>query len=109
MALARRLVSSLRSFDLKAKSAAADTLLETYNDDWREYKKSENGRMIDVSDPELSASEFSERLRLDWITIEQPDFFEMGYSSGRLFAGHSVLVRSFNGEQFTDLNVQLFG
>ena len=107
--LARRLVSALPSFDLKGKSAASAELLDTYNDDWREYQMAENGRMIDVTGPALSLSEFMGNLRLEWIAIEQPDAFQMGYNSGHLFSGHSILVWSFDAEQFTNISVQLFG
>lgn len=106
---ARALVGSAQQHDRSARDVAAVDLLDTYNDNWREYQEIESdGAAVDVSNPELSAEEFVNRLILVAVHIWGENRCEFFYNDGGLFWGHSVVVTTRDaGATWTD--AQLFG
>ena len=110
IALARALVSSIAVFDRKARVAAATSLLGDYNDSWREFEKArEDGTFATVSSPQLTESEFMARIDLEAVEITGSELCCLWYADNGLFAGHSIMVTSFDGAAFSDLQATLFG
>ena len=106
---ARALVGSVQQHDRCARDVAALELLETYNDNWREYQEIEaDGAAVDVSNPELSTEEFVQRLGLEAISIWGENRCELFYNDGGLFWGHSVVVTTRDAGA-TWIDAQLFG
>ena len=108
--LARVVVTALERIDEKARQAAARDLLANYNQNWREYQRADGkGGFIDVSDPELTEEQFSSRIPLTSVSITGSKTCCLGYDDRNLFLGHSIFVTSFNGIEFSDVYVELFG
>lgn len=108
--LAEKAVAALSELEAKAKLVAVRDLLTTYNEDWRHYGiVGENGSSIEVHDPELSSAEFQARLGLKGVTVTGSANIELCFSDGGMFAGHSVMVTSFDGIQFGNTYADLFG
>src|SRR4051812_46946572 len=65
---AARAVSGLQDIDRKARDVAARNLLSSYNENWRHYGRATgDGTIVDVHDPELTASDFKIRLTMTCI------------------------------------------
>jgi len=110
IALAHALVGSLATFDEKARQAAALELLSSYNENWREFERArEDGTFVTVSNPQLSESEFIARIQLQSLEVTGKDIFCLWYNDDGLFAGHSIIVTSLDGEKFSDVHASLFG
>jgi hypothetical protein len=107
--LARDIVREISKYDLTAREFAAKHLLEEYNEDWRKYQKEdEHGNMRDVINPVLSPEGFKERISLNAIGITGDSLWDLYYDDGGLFAGHSIIVTSFDGLAFSDIVATLF-
>lgn len=107
--LARELLFSFQETNKKALSTASDSLLETYNYNWREYSEmGKDGRLEDVSKPELNSLDFEAIIKISTVSIIGP-MVEFLYSDNGLFTGHSIVVTSFDGLKFSDTNAELFG
>ena len=103
-------VSSIEMLNPKFMSAAAVSLLNSYNEDWRHYSRSDGkGGSTDVHEPELTSEGFIARLKLVSISITGSELCCFGYDCAALFWGHSIFVSSFDGEGFSDLHAELFG
>ena len=110
LATARGLVSSLADVDRKAKEAAADKLLDKYNNGWRTYDEvAEDGTLVNVENPVLSGEEFMARLSLYAVNVTGKDTCDLFYNNEGMFWGHSIVVGSFDASHFADIHVQLFG
>ncbi len=110
IASALRAVEAITELDRLARDVAAAKLLSEYNSSWRHYSRADGrGCSVEVTDPELSELEFRSRLTLSWLGALGATCYEFGYDDDRMFAGHSVVVISFNGVHFTDSHAELFG
>jgi hypothetical protein len=108
--LARVVVADLEHIDEKARQAAARDLLSNYNKNWREYERSDGkGGFIRVSGPELTEEQFSLRIKLNSLSITGSKSCCFGYDDGELFWGHGIFVTSFDGIEFSNVHVELFG
>ena len=63
-------------------SFAVERLLTLKNDSW-----------LDDEEDEVTAAEFSSRLRPEGVTVYQDGQFEFFYSDGDLFWGHSIQLK----------------
>jgi hypothetical protein len=108
--LASKVVVALKHIDEKARQAAARDLLAEYNQDWRKYQRGDGkGGFISVSDPALTEEQFNSRIALTSLSITGSNLCCLGYDDGNLFAGHHIFVTSFDGLEFSDIHVELFG
>lgn len=106
---ARKLLASIQEMNQRALSIASENLLDSYNESWREYSEmSKDGLYEDVSNPELKPSEFEANLKISSVSVIG-QMVEFLYSDNGLFAGHSVVVTSFDGLNFADTTAEIFG
>ncbi|MEM8982126.1 MAG: DUF2262 domain-containing protein [Pseudomonadota bacterium] len=94
--LARKFLLNLAEYDAKARATAAEKMLKTYNETWRQE-----------DEPLLTKAQFTERLTLvhvSFLGVESVDFM---YADDGMFGGHSLIPQSFDGETFT--YVQMYG
>ncbi|MCI0643189.1 MAG: DUF2262 domain-containing protein [Gemmataceae bacterium] len=108
--IAADVITRLEELDNVAKRIIVADLRDCYNSAWSEYDEvQEDGSLKTVSNPQLSESEFEKKLSLigvDVIGNSGVDFF---YDDSGLFAGHSVVVISLNGTDFSDARAEFFG
>lgn len=110
MGLASSAVDALGELDSLARQVAAKKLLPEYNSSWREYiRVGLDGRDVAVSEPVLGERDFISRLMLTSVEATGDSCLTLSYDDGHMFAGHSVIVTSFDGVQFTDAHAELFG
>ncbi len=94
--LASTIVRSVREYDAAGKTIIARDLRATYNNAWNESG-------------DLSEGEFKSRFSLDAIKVIGPELVELWYRDSGLFEGHSVLVSSLDGADFSGARAELFG
>jgi hypothetical protein len=110
LALARATVDAFDGLEAKAHRAATDGMLSKYNQVWRHSTVADGkGGLKDVSDPELTADEFAERLILKQVWIDADNKLTFDYYPGDMFWGHGILVHSFDGVAFSDVHVEMVG
>jgi hypothetical protein len=110
MALAAEIVGRLSEFDRLAKMVAVADLRETYNNGWNEYDEAqEDGSLKTVTNPQLSEAEFEEKLSLNTINVCGNRMIDFFYDDEKMFWGHSVVVNTPNGIDFTEAHAELFG
>mgnify|MGYP000299918921 CR=1 FL=1 len=108
--LAADVVSRLKDLDRLAKQIAVRDLRETYNDGWNEYDEAqEDGSFKTIVNPTLSETEFEAKLSLRDVNVAGDQMIEFFYDDERMFWGHSVVVCSLRGTEFTDAQAELFG
>ncbi len=108
--LAVEVVRRLPQLDKVAKSVAIAELRERYNNGWNEYDEvQEDGSVETVSHPQLSKLEFEAKLSLRAINVTGDQLIDFFYDDERMFWGHSVVVTSLTGVEFSDARVELFG
>jgi len=110
LALARLVVVALPEIDRKGKAGAADQLLSEYNESWRQFIRADGqGGFVEVSNPAIAAEEFKTAIRLASVTIIGDEMAQLIYDDGALFAGHAIVVASFDGATFADPHATLTG
>ena len=108
--LAVEVVKRLPELDKLAKQVAVSDLRQTYNNGWNEYDEvQEDGSLRSVSNPQLSEAEFEAKLLLTAINVTGDQMVEFFYDDERMFWGHSVVVHSLKGVDFSDAHADLFG
>jgi hypothetical protein len=108
--LAAEVVRRLAELDELAKRVASRDLLEGYNDGWNEYDEAQDdGSFKTVSNPKLSETEFEAKLTLNAVNITGNVMIEFFYDDERMFWGHSVIVNSMNGTDFSQASGEIFG
>jgi hypothetical protein len=108
--LAAEVVSRLAELDKLAKRVAAKDLRETYNNGWNEYDEAqEDGSFKMVSNPQLSVAEFEAKLSLNAVNVTGDQMIDFFYDDERMFWGHSVVVCSLNGTDFSEAHADIFG
>ena len=101
---------SLETMENEIKAVATRNLLNIYNDNWREYQTvMPDGSYKNVTDPELSTSEFESKLSIESINVTGNNWVEYWFAETGLFAGHSVFVQSLNGLDLSDARAEMFG
>lgn len=96
MWLAEKFLTSLEIYEAKAKAKLLEDMFEQYNDDWRQEDQ-----------PKLTKDEFIQKLTLVHIWFLGSDSVDFMYSDDGMFGGHSLIPQSFDGENFT--YVQMYG
>src|SRR5262249_52030960 len=110
MSLAAEVVRHLPELDKLAKRVAVADLRETYNNGWNEYDEvQEDGTLEAVSNPQLSEGEFEGKLSLTAIVVTGDRMIDFFYDDERMFWGHSIVVNSRNGIDFSKAHAELFG
>ncbi len=94
--LAKRFLSNLEGYELKAKDKILKEMFDQYNEDWRQE-----------NEPVLTKEEFLQKLTLVQIWFSGADSVDFMYRDGGMFGGDSLIPRCFNGETFT--YVQIYG
>jgi hypothetical protein len=108
--LAAEIVRRLDELDNIAKRVAVSDLRETYNSGWNEYDEMQaDGNPKTVSNPQLSEAEFEKKLSLNAINVTGDRMIDFFYDAERMFWGHSVIVNSLNGIDFSEAHAELFG
>jgi hypothetical protein len=108
--LAAEVVRRLPELDKLAKRVAVADLREMYNNGWNEYDEAqEDGSWMRVSNPQLSESEFEAKLSLHAVNITGERMIDFFYDDERMFWGHSVVVNSLNGTDFSEAHAEIFG
>lgn len=108
--LAAEVVSRLAELDELAKRVAARDLRETYNNGWNEYDEAqEDGSFKTISNPQLSEVEFEAKLSLNALNVSGNELVTFFYDDARMFWGHSVVVTSLCGADFSEAQAELFG
>ena len=96
--------------DQVAKRIAVRDLRDTYNGGWNEYDEAQgDGTFKSVSNPRLSEAEFEEKLSLNGINVTGKDVISFCYDNESMFWGHSEVVTSLRGIDFSDARANLFG
>ena len=85
LANARRAYLAIRADIDRGKRAAAEHLLELYNDEWSD------------EDEPIEADAFMRRMRLESIVLKADGSAEIHYEDGGMFLGHIIVV-SLNAE-----------
>jgi hypothetical protein len=110
MELAAEVVRRLGELDKLAKRVAVSELRETYNNGWNEYDEAqEDGSLKSVANPKLSEVEFEEKLSLLSVNVNGDRMIHFFYDDSGMFWGHTVIVYSLNGTDFSDAQAELFG
>ncbi len=108
--LAAEVVGRLAELDKLAKGVAVADLRETYNSRWNEYDEAqEDGSLKTVTNPQLSEAEFEAKLSLRAVNVTGDRMLDFFYDDERMFWGHSVVVNSLNGVDFSEAHAELFG
>lgn len=103
-------VERLGELDSLAKNIAATELVGTYNDGWNEYDEvQEDGTIVAVENPQMSESKFAGKLTLDGVNVYGSGMLSFFYDNDNMFWGHSIVVTSMNGLEFSDTDAELFG
>ena len=93
-----------------AKGIAVADLRGTYNSGWNEYEKAqEDGSLKTVTNPQLSEAEFEAKLSLQAINVTGDRMIDFFYDDENMFWGHSIVVNSLNGIDFSEAHAELFG
>ena len=69
----------------------------------------EDGSTVETHDPELVPADFKARLQMICLEVMGTDCYTFFYDDDGLFAGHTVVVTSFDGPRFADASAELFG
>ena len=108
--LAVEVVRHLPEFDKLAKRVAVADLRETYNNGWNEYDEAqEDGSFKMISNPQLSEEEFEAKLSLIAVNVTGEQMIDFFYDDERMFRGHTVVVNSLNGTDFSEAHAEIFG
>jgi hypothetical protein len=108
--LAAEVVRRLAELDTRAKRVAATGLRKNYNNGWNEYDEAQaDGSFKTVSNPELSESEFEAKLSLNAINVTGDRMIDFYYDDEGMFWGHSVVVNSLDGVDFSNAQAELIG
>jgi hypothetical protein len=108
--LAAEVVQRLPELDKLAKRVASRDLRQTYNNGWNEYDEAqEDGSLKTVSNPQLSEMEFEAKLSLNAVNVTGDRMIDFFYDDEKMFWGHSVVVISLNGVDFSEARAELFG
>lgn len=94
--LAKKFLSKLEEYQAKAKNKLLEEMFDQYNEDWRQQ-----------NEPLLTKEEFLDKLTLVHIWFLGSDSVDFMYSDDGMFGGHSLIPQSFDGENFT--YVQMYG
>ena len=62
-----------------------------------------------VVNPQLSEAEFEKKLSLNAVNVTGDRMIDFFYDDERMFWGHSVVVNSLNGIDFSEARAELFG
>ena len=96
LALAKRFLADLETYDLAAQQRVLTDFFSTYNECW-----------TSDTNPDLSREAFLANLRLtaiNFLSDRSVDFF---YSGGGMFGHHSLIAQALNGNTFE--RSQMFG
>lgn len=108
--LAVEVVRRLPELDKLAKRVAVADLRETYNNGWNEYDEAqEDGSFKRVSNPQLSEEGCEAKLSLNAINVTGDQMIHFFYGDEGMFWGHSVVVNSLNGTDFSQAHAEIFG
>lgn len=109
-AFASAIASQIDKYVSIAARFAAEKLLDAYNEDWRHYDAADGrGGFEAVTDPELDADAFVDRLKVTAVNICAETECQVWFDDGGMFWGHSVYVSSSDGETFKRLHAGIFG
>lgn len=107
--VAASVVKRLKHLDIKAKHIAASELTDTYNNGWNEYDEAQDdGTFRTVCNPKLTQEEFVRKLTLNTVGVTG-NMLDFSYDDQNMFWGHSVIVTSMDGIEFTDTHAEIFG
>ncbi len=110
LTLAAEVARRLPELDQIAKRVAVANLREAYNNGWNEYDEAQqDGSLKSVSNPQLSEAEFDAKLSLDTVTVTGDLMLQFFYDDEGMFWGHSVIVSSLSGTDFSEAHAELFG
>ncbi len=108
--IAGEVVARLDELDEAAKGIIVAHLRETYNNGWNEYDEvQQDGSLKSVSNPRLSEAEFKQKFSLHAVNVTGKRMVDFFYEDSGLFWGHSVVVNSLAGADFTNARAELFG
>ena len=108
--LAADVVSHLNELDKVATRIIVEDLRGTYNSAWNEYDEvQEDGSLKTISNPQLSESQFEKSFSLTAVNVTGGQVVDLFYEDSGLFWGHSVVVTSLHGTDFTEAHAELFG
>lgn len=108
--LAAEVFRGMEKLDKIAKQIAVADLREKYNNGWNEYDEAqEDGSFKTISNPQLTEAEFDAKLSLKAVNITGDDLIDFFYDDEGMFWGHSVVVNSLDGLDFSRARAELFG
>ncbi len=108
--LAAEVVGRLGELDKLAKGIAVADLRDTYNGGWNAYDEvQEDGSLKTITNPQLSEAEFEAKLSLRAVNFTGDRMIDFFYDNENMFWGHSVVVNSLNGVDFSEAHAELFG
>jgi len=103
-------VSSLADLDEKCRRLIATDSLEGYNTRWRFGQRAlTNGAFENFEKPLLSEKEFRANLQFQSVEATGDSLLTLWYGDNDMFWGHGLYVDSFDGVQFKDTHVSMFG
>lgn len=108
--LAADVIGRLDELDKLAKRIAVKDLRAAYNAGWNEYDEvQEDDSLKTVKNPKLNEAEFEAKLSLHAVNTTGDQVIEFFYDDERMFWGHSVVVSSLSGIDFSNAHAELFG
>jgi len=108
--LAEGVVTRLKELDRTAKRIIVRDLRDCYNGGWNEYQVAqEDGSVKTVRNPQLSERDFETKFSLIEAEVVGKRMIDFIYEDSGLFWGHSVIVTSLSGIDFSDAEAELFG
>jgi len=97
LSLATTIATSLSEYDRIAKDVIVRDLLETYNSGWNEYDETqEDGTIKTVINPELSSSEFRNKLTLYSVSIMGNESVDLSYENASPYTQLNLPSRELN-------------
>jgi len=108
--LAVEVVKRLKELDKTAKRIIVADLRDCYNSGWNEYDQvQQDGTLKTVKNPQLSERDFGAKFSLVEVNVGGNRMIDFIYEDSGLFWGHSVIVTSLSGTDFSDAEAELFG
>jgi hypothetical protein len=108
--LAADVASRLTELDKLAKRVASRDLRDTYNNGWNEYDEAqEDGSFKTISNPPLSEAAFEAKLSLNAVNVTGNQMVDFFYDDERMFWGHTVVVNSLSGIDFSNARAEISG
>lgn len=95
IALGNKIIADFNNYEFNARKKIIEDFLDIYNENWSEE-----------NEPEIDENTFNQNLSLSSIAFLSDSCIDFYYSENGLFGDHSLVAQSFDGENFSDTDMQ---